>query len=169
MANFPIKAKNSCIFGFSWFLVVFGGFWPQKPPYDPHWAKKYLFLCHKKIWVMFGHSGVTLEKVQIWPYMATLGHSGPLYSPNGPKFGQTHKTPNFYHIVGTNPWVTKKFVIWWFFIDTLLKITRLKGDFEQTQSLARHSTIRIGDHYLNRSLRKNHSKLTSNRCKECLY
>ena len=126
MANFPIKAKNSCIFGFSWFLVVFGGFWPQKPPLWPPLSKKYLFLCHKKIWVMFGHSGVTLEKVQIWPYMATLGHSGPLYSPNGPKFGQTHKTPNFYHIVGTNPWVTKKFVIWWFFIDTLLKITRLK-------------------------------------------
>ena len=123
MANFPIKAKNSCIFGFSWFLVVFGGFWPQKPPLWPPLSKKiFIFVSQKNLghvrsqWGHFGKS----------PNLTLYGHSGPLYSPNGPKFGQTHKTPNFYHIVGTNPWVTKKFVIWWFFIDTLLKITRLK-------------------------------------------
>ena len=98
--RFPNKSEISCFWAFSAFLGFFETFYGVMTPPD---QKKISIFVSQKIWVLLGHSGVTVEKVQILPYNAPLGRCRAKMGRNGPEFGQTHKTPNFYHIVGTNP------------------------------------------------------------------
>ena len=73
--EFPNKSENKLFLAPS---SVFGHFrhllWGNDPPDQ----KKISIFVSQKIWVSLGHSGVTVEKVQILPYNAHVGAQMPL-------------------------------------------------------------------------------------------